>query len=145
MLKKILKNDKGLTLVELLAVIVILGIIAAIAVPSIGSIIEKSRVDAVKAEGLQAINAAKLYIASEGTPTADATSGVITVTSSNIDEYMDKGSETLTNYKVIVDSDNTLKLSGNGTKGNISITFSNATVKGINEFKYSSTSKTINE
>ncbi len=35
-LQKRLKNEKGLTLVELLAVIVILGIIAAIAVPSIG-------------------------------------------------------------------------------------------------------------
>ena len=38
-LQKRLNNEKGLTLVELLAVIVILGIIAAIAVPSIGGII----------------------------------------------------------------------------------------------------------
>ena len=42
-LQKRLKNEKGLTLVELLAVIVILGIIAAIAVPSIGNIIDNSR------------------------------------------------------------------------------------------------------
>ncbi len=35
-IQALLKNQKGLTLVELLAVIVILGIIAAIAVPSIG-------------------------------------------------------------------------------------------------------------
>ena len=35
-LQKRLNNEKGLTLVELLAVIVILGIIAAIAMPSIG-------------------------------------------------------------------------------------------------------------
>ncbi len=41
-LQKRLNNEKGLTLVELLAVIVILGIIAAIAVPSIGGIIENS-------------------------------------------------------------------------------------------------------
>ncbi len=40
-LKKLLKNQKGFTLVELLAVIVILGIIAAIAIPSIGNIIDK--------------------------------------------------------------------------------------------------------
>ena len=44
LLQKRLKNEKGLTLVELLAVIVILGVIAAIAVPSIGNIIENSRV-----------------------------------------------------------------------------------------------------
>ncbi|MEL3974393.1 type II secretion system protein [Rossellomorea oryzaecorticis] len=65
MLKKFLKNDKGLTLVELLAVIVILGIIAAIAVPSIGGIINKSKDDAKVAEAVQIINAAKLAHASD--------------------------------------------------------------------------------
>jgi type IV pilus assembly protein PilA len=65
MLKKFLKNDKGLTLVELLAVIVILGIIAAIAVPSIGSIINDSKEDAKIADALQIISAAKLAHASD--------------------------------------------------------------------------------
>ncbi|HZG88492.1 competence type IV pilus major pilin ComGC [Paenibacillus sp.] len=45
-MKKLLKNQKGLTLVELLAVIVILGVIAAIAVPSIGGIIANSKTSA---------------------------------------------------------------------------------------------------
>ncbi|MCG3089255.1 type IV pilin protein [Sporosarcina cyprini] len=61
LLQKRLKNEKGLTLVELLAVIVILGIIAAIAVPSIGSIIEKSRVNAAVADAQNALAAANLY------------------------------------------------------------------------------------
>ena len=47
MIKKMrerLTNQKGLTLIELLAVIVILGIIAAIAIPSIGNIIQNSKI-----------------------------------------------------------------------------------------------------
>ncbi|MEI2664584.1 pilus assembly FimT family protein [Rossellomorea sp. LJF3] len=59
-MRKMLKNERGLTLIELLAVIVILGIIAAIAVPSIGGIINKSKDDAKVAEAIQLINSAKL-------------------------------------------------------------------------------------
>ncbi|MDF2960945.1 MAG: prepilin-type N-terminal cleavage/methylation protein [Paenibacillus sp.] len=43
---KLLKNQAGLTLVELLAVIVILGVIAAIAVPAIGGVIASSKTNA---------------------------------------------------------------------------------------------------
>lgn len=43
---RLLKNQKGLTLVELLAVIVILGVVAAIAVPAIGGIINNSKKNA---------------------------------------------------------------------------------------------------
>ncbi|QWC21851.1 type II secretion system GspH family protein [Bacillus haikouensis] len=86
MLKKFLKNDKGLTLVELLAVIVILGIIAAIAVPSIGGIINKSKDDAKVAEAIQIINAAKLAYA-ENTETT-------TWDNAALDEYLDNVEDT---------------------------------------------------
>ncbi|WP_163101781.1 type II secretion system protein [Peribacillus alkalitolerans] len=68
--KKFVKNQKGLTLVELLAVIVILGIIAAIAVPSIGGIIENSKTDAHIANAKQLVAAAKLAEASNLTTEA---------------------------------------------------------------------------
>ncbi|MCA1057876.1 type II secretion system GspH family protein [Rossellomorea aquimaris] len=67
MLKKMgqrLKNERGLTLIELLAVVVILGIIAAIAVPSIGGLINNSKKDAHIANGQQIVSAARLAVTS---------------------------------------------------------------------------------
>lgn len=62
---KKLKNERGLTLVELLAVIVILAIIAIIAFVMIGNVMENSRKDAHIANAQQLIAAAKLYDATE--------------------------------------------------------------------------------
>lgn len=58
--KKLLKNQKGLTLIELLAVVVILAIVAAIAIPAIGNIINNSRDKATVSEALNYIAGAKL-------------------------------------------------------------------------------------
>jgi len=60
MLKRF-KNERGLTLVELLAVIVILAIISTIAFVMIGKVIENSKVDAHIANAQQLIASAKLY------------------------------------------------------------------------------------
>jgi type IV pilus assembly protein PilA len=73
MLKRLIKNEKGLTLIELLAVIVILGIIAAIAIPSIGAIIDNSKKDAHIANAKQLANAARLAIAANPSNTIKAT------------------------------------------------------------------------
>ncbi|WP_226085440.1 prepilin-type N-terminal cleavage/methylation domain-containing protein [Mesobacillus sp. S13] len=69
-LKKKMKDQRGLTLIELLAVIVILGIIAAIAIPSIGNIISSTDKKATVSEGLQIISAAKLYVAEKAPATS---------------------------------------------------------------------------
>lgn len=63
--RKYLSNSRGFTLVELLAVIVILGIIAAIAVPSIGTVIDNSRKDAHISNAQSIKEAARLYDTSE--------------------------------------------------------------------------------
>ena len=63
---KTLKNKKGVTLVELLAVIVILGIIAAIAVPAIGGLIDRQRENAANLSYDGVISAAETYLIDEG-------------------------------------------------------------------------------
>lgn len=76
--KKLLKNQKGLTLIELLAVIVILAIIAAIAIPAIGNIISNSKDKAILSDAAGVLAGAKIAITdgacgdpSQGTVTCD--------------------------------------------------------------------------
>lgn len=67
-IKKMIKKDNGFTLVELLAVLVILGIIVAIAIPSISGIIGNADDKANEAEKALVIDAARLYfIENDGT------------------------------------------------------------------------------
>ena len=81
--KKHVKNEKGLTLIELLAVIVILAIISAIAIPAIGNIIENTRYNAAKADAINVLNAANLYFTDE----PDQTN--VTVDKLKKDKYLD--------------------------------------------------------
>ena len=62
---KTLRNKKGVTLVELLAVVVILGIIAAIAVPTIGGLIRRQEANAAQATYDTIVTAAELYAENE--------------------------------------------------------------------------------
>lgn len=67
----LLKNEKGLTLIELLAVIVILGIVAAIAIPSIGKAINNSKADAHLANAREVLSIGKLAYASGDLPSVE--------------------------------------------------------------------------
>jgi len=85
---KTLRNKKGVTLVELLAVVVILGIIAAIAVPTIGGLIERQQEKADELTLENVISAAKLYASSEDVD-------VFTLQTLDGSDYLDLGTNTL--------------------------------------------------
>ncbi|WNF21887.1 type II secretion system protein [Mesobacillus jeotgali] len=131
-IKKKMKDQRGLTLVELLAVIVILGIIAAIAVPSIGNVIQKSKVDAVKADALNVLNAGKLYLAAVG----EDNDG--TISSTELAPYFENGK--LTNVSITINANNKLGLNATGTAGKITITYTNSPIEVVNnDAKYTGT------
>lgn len=122
-LKERLNNQKGLTLIELLAVIVVLGIIAAIAIPAIGNIIDNSRYGAIKSDAIMVLNAAKLYHAEEGKKPA---------TVADLGEYLE-GSISIESAATIGRDDvGAFTLSGTGKKDDIEVTFTNATIADIN-------------
>lgn len=121
-------NDKGLTLVELLAVIVILGVIAAIAVPAIGNIITNSKVSALKADGQNAISAANIYF-------AETSEGSVTIEKLSEEGYMeDVGGLDVAGTVARVDTSgvSTIEITAEATNGNISVEFTSATNADIN-------------
>jgi len=78
-------NNKGVTIVELLAVIVIIGIISGIAVALIGGLIEKQKINAAYASFDSSIAAAENYLNYESLATNDT----FTTTDLVLDGYLD--------------------------------------------------------
>lgn len=133
-LKKKLKDQRGLTLIELLAVIVILGIIAAIAIPSITKIIENSKADAVKADAKLILNAAKLYQA-DGNE-IDSTNGVgMDKLGSYIDDVntFNYDNSVATDDAVVKIDGGQLKIFGIGKKDKVKVVFDGDTLADIDD------------
>ncbi|QHJ71588.1 prepilin-type N-terminal cleavage/methylation domain-containing protein [Planococcus halotolerans] len=140
-LKKKLGNEKGMTLIELLAVIVILAIIAAIAIPAIGNIIENSRVGAVKSDAINVMAAADLYFTDGNTGT------VVTMTQLKAGKYLDNGGsfEAAGAAEPSVTRATTTtpaSIGGTGVAGNVKIVFTTATRANINAVKNSDRNQT---
>ena len=72
-------NKKGFTLVELLAVIVILAVVMLIGITSMGPIMANSRKSALRSDGLDLMNAAKTAYQAEALKTSPAFTATSTV------------------------------------------------------------------
>ncbi|MDN3449176.1 prepilin-type N-terminal cleavage/methylation domain-containing protein [Planococcus sp. APC 3906] len=131
-----LKDQKGMTLIELLAVIVIIAIIAAIAIPAIGNIIENSRVGAAKSDALSAFAAAELYLAENAADTA------ITTAELTGGGYLDDlGSfPTATGPAFAVNTAGDLLLTGTAVNGGVTVAFSSATKGNVQDLNNSADS-----
>nr|WP_232337144.1 prepilin-type N-terminal cleavage/methylation domain-containing protein [Lysinibacillus timonensis] len=134
LLSKRLNNEKGLTLIELLAVIVILAIVAAIAVPAIGSIINNSRVDAVKADAINALNAARLYFLDNPNDADNSVSVSELETAGFLDTTgnLTTDSTTAADNATISNTGGEYTISGTGMAGNNIVRFTDATIEDIN-------------
>lgn len=88
-LNKQLKNEKGLTLIELLAVIVILAIVAAIAIPSVGSIIDNSKSKAILSDATQVISSAKTEITDGSCNEPDPDDGSVTCSKAVLEKLIE--------------------------------------------------------
>ncbi|WOV88726.1 prepilin-type N-terminal cleavage/methylation domain-containing protein [Sporosarcina oncorhynchi] len=112
---KRLKNEKGLTLIELLAVIVILAIIAAIAVPAIGNIIDNSK-DSSKLAAASNILAGAKIAATDGA-CEESNDGSITCDKDDLKGYVENVKEekgTTLNYGADKDTDGNWTVTYNG-------------------------------
>ena len=78
-MKMVRKNEKGFTLIELMIVVAIIGILAAVAIPAYMTYIQKSRVTALVFPGLHSIqtNLGLFYATNQRFPTTAATTTVL--------------------------------------------------------------------
>jgi type IV pilus assembly protein PilA len=67
-----LKNRKGFTLIELLIVVVIIGILAAIAIPKFANTKDKAKLASVKTDLRNLVSAQESYFSTHGTYSAAA-------------------------------------------------------------------------
>ena len=124
-----LRNKKGFTLVELLAVIVILAIILAIAVPTISSIIKSQRKSAFET-GVKMLIRGIDYQILQGTTVYDNAATTNVVLSPAEKQALGANATDYATVTVTAKTPVTITVSGGGKYGNCAITSSTFTTLG---------------
>jgi prepilin-type N-terminal cleavage/methylation domain-containing protein len=79
----LVKNRKGFTLIELLIVVVIIGILAAIAIPKFAATKDKAKLASVKTDLRNIMTAQEAYFSDYATYTATLSSAIFSASSGN--------------------------------------------------------------
>lgn len=85
LIKKLRKSDKGFTLIEMIVVIAIIGVLVAIAIPSVGGIINSAKQATAQANARTAYMAAQMYVTQQ---TAAGASAPATMSQGNISSLL---------------------------------------------------------
>jgi prepilin-type N-terminal cleavage/methylation domain-containing protein len=104
-----MRNTKGFTLIELLIVVVIIGILAAIAIPKFANTKEKAYIAAMKSDLRNLITAEESYFADQVTYTTSTTAVQFTPSSG---VTMTIGAATGTGWSATVSHNGTTKTCG---------------------------------